>query len=167
MRGKRGRKRCFGASVGGVSVRRIPNRRRDLAGTVEFTAVFICGERSSPSRFAKNSFGGGFSASLSGSSGVVENQDASVAEGDFLGLPCRALVEAVQIGDRRIPGAVEPVKVGFVIGNAPAAARRRIMKNKIRRRILQSAWPERSVGNPYFDRLPGWLDRLHGVDVEI
>ena len=40
------------------------------------------------------------------------------------------------------------------------------MKNKIWRRILQSAWPERSVGNPFLDRLPGWFDRLHGVDVE-
>jgi len=25
---------------------------------------------------------------------------------------------------------------------------------------LQAAWPERSVGNPFLDRLPGWLDGL-------
>jgi len=31
---------------------------------------------------------------------------------------------------------------------------------------LQAAWPERSVGNPFLDRLPGWLDGLHGLDVE-
>ena len=31
---------------------------------------------------------------------------------------------------------------------------------------MQAAWPERSVGNPFLDRLPGRLDGLHGVDVE-
>jgi hypothetical protein len=31
---------------------------------------------------------------------------------------------------------------------------------------LQAAWPERSVGNPFLDRLPRWLDGLHGVNVE-
>ena len=35
-----------------------------------------------------------------------------------------------------VPGTVEPVEVGFV------------------------------VGDPFLDRLPGWLDRLHGLDVE-
>ena len=67
---------------------------------------------------------------------MVENQNASVAEGDFLGLPCRALVVAIWIGGRRIPGAVEPVKIRFF------------------------------VGDPFLDRLPGWFDRLHGLDVE-
>ena len=31
---------------------------------------------------------------------------------------------------------------------------------------MQAAWPERSVGNPFLDRLPGRLDGLHGFDVE-
>ena len=31
---------------------------------------------------------------------------------------------------------------------------------------MLGAWPERSVGNPFLDRLPGWLDGLHGVDLE-
>jgi hypothetical protein len=28
------------------------------------------------------------------------------------------------------------------------------------------AWPERSAGNPFLDGLPGWLDGLHGFDIE-
>ena len=28
---------------------------------------------------------------------------------------------------------------------------------------MQAAWPERSVGNPLFDRLPWWFDGLHGL----
>ena len=31
---------------------------------------------------------------------------------------------------------------------------------------MQAAWPERSVGNRFLDGLPGWLDGLHGLDVE-
>ena len=87
LRGKRGRERCFGAAVGGVSVRRIPNPRRQTADSGDFTAVSTRRERSSPSRFAKNSFGSGFSASLSGSSCVFENQDAAVFQMDFGCLP--------------------------------------------------------------------------------
>ena len=136
MRGKRGRKRCFGGAVGGVSVRKIPNPRRDLAESGEFTAISICRERSSPSRFAKNSFGGCFSASLSGSSGVFENQCPAVVQLDFLGFPCLALVVAIWIGIGWIPGTVEPVKIGFF------------------------------VGDPFLDRLPGRFDRLHGLDVK-
>jgi hypothetical protein len=45
--------------------------------------TFIGRMRSSPSRFANNSFGGGFSASLPGSSGGFENQDAAVVQMDF------------------------------------------------------------------------------------
>ena len=39
--------------------------------------------------------------------GVVENEDAIVTERDFLGFPSLALVEAVRVGIRRIPGTVE------------------------------------------------------------
>lgn len=46
------------------------------------------------------------------------------------------MVEAVGIWVGWIPGAVEPVKIRFV------------------------------VGDPFFDRLPGWFDGLHGLDVE-
>ena len=69
-------------------------------------------------------------------SGVFENQDAVVVQMDFGCLPCLALVEAVRVGIRWVPGTVEPVEVGFV------------------------------VGNPFLDRLPRWLDGLHGFDVE-
>jgi hypothetical protein len=46
------------------------------------------------------------------------------------------LVESFRIGIGGIPGTVEPVEVRFV------------------------------VGNPFLDRLPGWFDRLPGLDVE-
>ena len=92
----------------------------------EFSDPFICRERSSPSHFGKISFGGfllavffwrRFSASLSGSLGVFENQDAAVVQMDFGCLPCLALVDSIQVGIGWIPGKVEPVEVGFVVGN--------------------------------------------------
>jgi hypothetical protein len=46
------------------------------------------------------------------------------------------LVEAVRVRLMGIPGTVEPVEVRLV------------------------------VGDPFFDCLPGWFDRLHGLDVE-
>ena len=81
--------------------------------------IFIQRERSSPSRFAKISFGGGFSAILSGSSAVFENQDAAIFQMDFGRLPCLALVEAIRVGIRWVPRTVEPIEVGFVVGNPP------------------------------------------------
>ena len=99
----------------------------------------------------------------SGLSGVFENQGAFVVQVDFLGLPCRTLVKAFGIGIGTIPGPVEPVENGSVVGNAFAEPWRRIMKNKILRRILLEAWPERSVGNPFLDRLSRWFDRFHGL----
>ena len=55
---------------------------------------------------------------------------------DFRCFPFRCLVEPVWVRLIGIPGTIEPVKVGFV------------------------------VGDPFLDRLPGWLDRLHRLDVE-
>ena len=73
------------------------------------------------------------------------------AERDFLGLPIRAysfanrrrsesfgcqeasartLVEALGLCAGGVPFLVEPVQNGFVIGNAPAAFRRRMMKTR-------------------------------------
>ena len=69
-------------------------------------------------------------------SGVFENQSASVVQLDFLGLPCRTLVESFGIGIGGIPGAIEPVEVGLV------------------------------VGNPLLDRLPRRIDGFHGFDIE-
>ncbi len=69
-------------------------------------------------------------------SGVFENQDAAVVQMDFRGFPRLSLVEPVWVRLMGIPGTVEPVEVGFV------------------------------VGDPFLDRLPGWLDGLHGLDVE-
>jgi hypothetical protein len=63
---------------------------------------------SSPRRFGKISFVGGFSASLAGSSGGFENQDAAVFQMDFGCLPCLALVESFWIRIGWIPGTVEP-----------------------------------------------------------
>jgi hypothetical protein len=101
---------------------------------------FIGRERSFPNRFAKISFGSGCDKNsrdgCSPFSGVFENQDAAIIEGDFLGAPRRALIDAVWVGIEGIPGTVEPVDVKFVVGDS------------------------------LLDRLPGWLDGLHGVDVE-
>jgi len=69
-------------------------------------------------------------------SGVFENQDAAVVQMDFGCFPCRSLVEPVWVRLIGIPGTVEPVEVGFV------------------------------VGDPFLDRLPRWLDGLHRLDVE-
>jgi len=57
------------------------------------TVTFICRERSFPDRFAKNLFGIGLLAGLSGSSGGFEGQDAAVVRLDFLGFPRRALMD--------------------------------------------------------------------------
>ncbi len=92
------------------------------------TVTFICRERSFPVRFAKISFGSGFSASLSGSSGVFENQDAIIVQMDFRCLLCLALVESFGIG--WIPGAIESVEVGFVARNAFAAFLRCIIQTR-------------------------------------
>jgi len=88
-----------------------------LAVSEGFTAGFICGDRGSPDRFAKISFGGSFSASLSGSLGVFENHGAAVVQMDFRCFPCRRLVEPVWVRLIRIPGTVEPVKIGFFVGD--------------------------------------------------
>jgi len=55
---------------------------------------------------------------------------------DFGCFACLALVVAIWIGIGWIPGTVEPVEAGFI------------------------------VGDPFLDRLPGWFDRLHRLDVE-
>ena len=66
----------------------------------------------------------------------IENQGAAIAERYFGGSPSGALVILSGIIPYRLPFLVEPVQVRFVIGD------------------------------PFLDGLPGWLDGLHGVDVE-
>jgi hypothetical protein len=66
-------------------------------------------------------------------SGGFENQDAAVVQMDFLGFPCRALIEPVWVRLIWIPGPIEPIEVRFV------------------------------VGDPFLDRQLGWFDGLHGV----
>ena len=110
---------------------------RDMAALGDFGAEVIASEHSLPLRLAKDVIGSGILIARSSElSGVVENQDAAVAEGDFLGVPDLALVEAILVGFGGIPGTVEPVEVGLV------------------------------VGDPSLDGLPGRLDGLHGFDVE-
>jgi len=72
--GKRGRKRCFSEAVGGVSVRRIANRRLVLAEFGGFTAIFICREHSFPNRFAKISFDSGSVMIITGGTPVPLSQ---------------------------------------------------------------------------------------------
>ena len=73
----------------------------ELAVSGGFSVVFICRERSSPDRFAKIHFWRRFLLenrrdARAPFSGVFENQDATVVQLDFLGLPCLSLVEAVK-----------------------------------------------------------------------
>ena len=109
------------------------------------------------------------------------------AERDFLGLPIRAysfanrrrsesfgcqeasartLVEALGLCAGGVPFLVEPVQNGFVIGNAPAAFRRRMMKTRSGGGSCR--WHGQSGASAIhpFDCLPRWLDGLHGVDLE-
>jgi hypothetical protein len=51
--GKTGRKKCSGASVDGVSVRKIPGSHRQSADLGDLTVVCIRCEPSFPIRFAK------------------------------------------------------------------------------------------------------------------
>ena len=88
-----------------------------------------------PSRFVKNGY---FLAAvvlepLWAASGIFEDQGATIAERDFSGAPCRALVEALGVCAGGVRFLVEPVEVRFV------------------------------VGDPFFDGLPGWLDGLEGL----
>jgi len=76
------------------------------------------------------------------------------------------LVKALGLCAGGVPFLVEPVQVRFVIGNAPAAFRRRMMNTRSGGGSCRLAWPERSAGNPFLDGLPGWLDGLHGFDIE-
>ena len=69
-------------------------------------------------------------------SGVFENQDAPVVQMDFGCFPCRRLVEPVWVRLIGIPGTIEPIEIGFF------------------------------VGDPFLDRLPGRFDRFHGLDVK-
>ena len=93
-------------------------------------------ERSLPVRLAKIVFGSGFLAVRRAESELVENQGSAVVQSELGWLPLGALVEAIGIGIGWIPRTVEPVEVRFVIGD------------------------------PFLDRQPGRLDRLHGLDVE-
>ena len=110
---------------------------RDRENSLRFT---ISRESSSPDRLAKNFVGSGC-IFTSGRSCGFENQDLLVVQLDFGGCPCRTcffatyftkatkvrkaskhkLVDAVRVGIWRIPRAVEPVEVGFVVRNAIAA----------------------------------------------
>jgi hypothetical protein len=136
LRGERGLKRCFGASVAGVSERKVPIPRRDLAGLGAFGGKIIASKRSLLVRLAKMVFGSGFLAVGRAESELVENQGSAVVQSNLGWLPPGALVEAIGIWIGWIPRTIEPVEVRFVIGD------------------------------PFLDRQPGRLDRLHGVDVE-
>ncbi len=79
-----------------------------------------------PRRFFAAGVKYGYQWSLCG----IENQGAAIAERDFYGPPIRSLVVALGLCAGGIPFLVEPVQNGFVIGNAPAAFRRRMMKTR-------------------------------------
>ena len=80
MRGKRGWKRCVGASVVSISVGKTPSPRRDLAGLGVFGGKIIGSERAFPVRLAKIVFGSGFMAVRWAESDLFENQGAAVVQ---------------------------------------------------------------------------------------
>jgi hypothetical protein len=92
-----------------------------MAGVGILTATSVRVEFSFPSRFAKMIFGSSFENNrrdaCSPFSGVFENQGAAVGQLDFRCLPRRALIEAVRVWIGWIPATVEPVEVGFVVGD--------------------------------------------------
>ena len=69
-------------------------------------------------------------------SGIFEDQGKTIAARDFGWLPSGTLVILSGIIPYRLPFLIEPSEVRFV------------------------------VGDPFLDSLPGWLDGLHGFDVE-
>jgi len=101
---------------------------------------------------------------LSAESGIDE--DAAVSEQDFVWFPRGALVILNGIIPYRLPFLVKPIQIRFVIGNAPAAFMRRMMKTRSGEEFCRLAWPERSGGNPFLDGLPGWLDGLYAFDID-
>jgi len=105
-------------------------------------------------------------ALLSAGSGIIEDEDAAVSERDFGGLPRGALVILTGIIPYRLPFLVKPIQIRFVIGTAPAAFMRRMMKTRSGEEFCRLAWPERSGGNPFLDGLPGWLDGLYAFDID-
>ena len=85
--------RAIGRTKGKLS--ELASKRLTRENSRRFSSLKILALGTALSRFFG---GGGFLASLSGSSGVFENQGAAVVELDFLGFPCGTLVESVGIG---------------------------------------------------------------------
>jgi len=135
--------RCFGKKTSGVG--------QDMAESGDFWRKTMRRERSFPGRLAKIVFGSGlFGRERFRPSGVVENQSPAVAKGDFFGLPggltpspppslklwrsrrLRRTSWPNESGSESDGGLrlLEPIQIRFVIGNAPAAFRRRMMKTR-------------------------------------
>ena len=119
------------------AVKKNPHSAPVSVGRSGFHGGFICGERSFPSRFAKISFGGGFSEIVCLDLQVYSRTRMRPSS-KWISSGFHAWLWSNQSGSGSgwIPGTVEPVEVGFV------------------------------VGDPFLDRLPRWFDRLHGLDVE-
>ena len=139
-----------------------------------FSAVFIFfRENSSPDRFVKISFGSGFLADELPACQVYSKtrvlpSSSWISSGFHVGLaPSMKLrrtgwSKPSGSGLEGYRGRLNQTRSGSSSGmpSPQVAANHDI---KIRRRILLAAWPERSGGNPLFDRLPGWFDRLQGL----
>ena len=54
-------------------------------------------------------------------SGLFENKSASVVQLDFLGLPSRTLLDVIELLrlDSYVHRLIEPIQVGFVVGDPP------------------------------------------------
>jgi hypothetical protein len=76
--------------VAGVSERKVPIPRRDLAGLGAFGGKIIASKRGLLVRLAKMVFGSGFMAVGRAESEIVENQGSAVVQLDFGGMPRRS-----------------------------------------------------------------------------
>ena len=122
-----------------ISAGKVPDPRPILLGPGDFSTIYTAEDRKFPVRVAKVLFGSGFLChQVSCLSAVVEDESPAVVERNLLGLPGGTLVEGIVFAlcAGRVPFLIEPVRVRVVIRD------------------------------PLLDGLPGWLDGLHGVDIE-
>ncbi len=118
----RGRGRCCGAAVGGVSAREIEDSHRNVAVILDFREQTIGNYDRYPNRFDKIFFrifprSSVFSGIPAGIRWIRESGSLVVQTGSRMRLS-RALAEAVRIGIGGIPGAVESVEGGVRGGGA-------------------------------------------------
>ena len=108
MRGEEGLRWWFGLAVVGILAGKVPERHHTLPKSGALSALFIAQDHRFPARVAKLFSGSGFLGhQASCVSGVVEDQDATVAERDFDGSPGGALVKGLGLGADRVHSSLK------------------------------------------------------------